>query len=40
MIMQIKNLSRLDSARRDEIAQQAQVHRDEVVRMTQEKTRH
>jgi deoxyribodipyrimidine photolyase-related protein len=40
MIMQIKNLSRLDSARRDEIAQQAQVHRDKVVRMTQEKTRH
>lgn len=31
MIMQIRNLSRLDSARRDEIAQQAQAHRDQVA---------
>ncbi|NBS98749.1 MAG: cryptochrome/photolyase family protein, partial [Betaproteobacteria bacterium] len=31
MVMQIKNLSRLDSARRDEIAQQARTHRDQVV---------
>ena len=31
MVMQIKNLSRLDPARRDEIAQQARTHRDQVV---------
>jgi len=30
MVMQIKNLSRLDSARRTEIARQAQAHRVQV----------
>jgi len=31
MVMQIKNLSRLDPARRDKIAQQARTHRDQVI---------